>query len=115
MDVLAVPASGFAVERQFSVSGKMTLQQRNRLSPKIISDVMIYKAALAHTRCPLHAELDNVNNIDQVPIAEKEGIIPEEWMSGWWLTKLERGLPSKPIIDIIYEEDEDEDLYGQWL
>ena len=63
-DVLAVPASGCAVERQFSVSGKMTVWQRNRLSPKIISDAMIYKAALAHTRCPLHVELDNVDDID---------------------------------------------------
>jgi len=82
-DVLAVPASGCAVERQFSISGKMPVWQRNRLSPKIISDAMIYKAALAHTRCPLRAELDNVDDIDQLPVPEKEGTIPEESMSGW--------------------------------
>jgi hypothetical protein len=111
-DVLAVPASGCAVERQFSVSGKMTVWQRNRLSPKIISDAMIYNAALAHTRCPLHVELDGVDEIDQLPVREKEGTIPEEWMSGWWLTKLEKGLPSQPIIDMFYGEDEEEDLYG---
>jgi len=58
------------------------------LSPKIISDAMIYKAALAHTRCPLRVELDNVDDIDQLPVPEKEGTIPEESMSGWWLTKL---------------------------
>ena len=91
-DVLAVPALGCAVERQFSVSGKMTVWQRNRLSPKIISDAMIYKAALAHTRCPLRAELDNVDDIDQLPVPEKEGTIPEEWMSGWWLAKFLRGV-----------------------
>jgi hypothetical protein len=33
-DVLAVPASGCAVERQFSISGRMAIWQRNRLSPK---------------------------------------------------------------------------------
>ena len=59
---------------------------------------MIYKAALALTRCPLRAELDNVDDIDQLPVPEKEGTIPEEWMSGWWLNKLGRGLPSQPIV-----------------
>ena len=73
---------------------------------------MMYKAALAHTRCPLHVELDNIDDIDQLPIPEKKGTFPEEWMSGWWLTKLERGLPSQSIVDMVYGEDEDEDLYG---
>jgi len=41
---------------------------------------MIYKAALAHTRCPLPVELDNVDDIDQLPVPEKEGTIPEEWI-----------------------------------
>ena len=68
----------------------MTVWQCNRLSPKIISNVMIYKAALAHTKCPLRAELDNVDDIDQLSVPEKEGAFPEEWMSRWWLTKLER-------------------------
>ena len=68
----------------------MTVWQRNRLSPKIISNAMIYKAALAHTKCPLRAELDNVDDIDQLSVPEKEGAFPEEWMSRWWLTKLER-------------------------
>jgi hAT family C-terminal dimerisation region len=40
-DVLAVPASGCAVECQFSVSGKMTVWQHNRLSPKVISDAPV--------------------------------------------------------------------------
>jgi hypothetical protein len=68
-DVLAVPASGCAVERQFSISGRMTVWQRNRLSPRVISNAMIFKAALTHTRYPLHAELDNVDDIDQLPAA----------------------------------------------
>jgi hypothetical protein len=36
-----MPASGYAVERQFSISGRMTIWQRNRWSLKVISDVMI--------------------------------------------------------------------------
>ena len=75
-DVLAVPASGCAVERQFSISGRMTIWQRNRLSPKVISDSMIYKGALAKTRCPLHAKLDNVDDIDILPVDEHEGTVP---------------------------------------
>ena len=65
----------------------------------------------------IHAELDNVDDIDQLRIPEKKGTILEEWMSGQQLTKLERGLPSQPIVDMFYGEDEDEDLYGQegWL
>ena len=35
-----------------------------------------------------HAELDNVDDIDQLPVPEKEGTIPEEWMAGWWLSNL---------------------------
>ena len=61
----------------------MTVWQRNRWSLKVISDAMIYKAALAHTRCPLRVELDNVDDIDRLPVPESEGTIPEEWINGW--------------------------------
>ena len=113
-DVLAVPASGCAVERQFSISGRMTVWQRNRLSPRVISDAMIFKAALAHTRCPLRAELDNVDDVDQLPVDEKEGSIPDEWINGWWTKQLERGLPGGKVADMFNDGggDVEEDLYG---
>ena len=111
-DVLAVPASGCAVERQFSISGRMTVWQRNRLSPSVISDSMIFKAALAHTRCPLRAEFENVDDIDQLPVDEKEGTIPDEWITGWWLKKLDKNLPGKVIIDMFSLEEAELDLYG---
>jgi hypothetical protein len=111
-DVLAVPASGCAVERQFSISGRMSVWQRNRLSPQVISDAMIYKAALAHTRCPLRVELDNVDDVDQLPVEEKEGTIPDEWVTGWWLKKVDRGLPGKDIVDMFRGGVEEPDLYG---
>jgi len=70
--VLAVPASGCAVERQFSISGRMTVWQRNRLSPKVISDAMIYKTTLARIRCSLRAEFDNVDDIDLINCRETD-------------------------------------------
>jgi hypothetical protein len=100
-DVLAVPASGCAVERQFSVSGRMTVWQRVlKLSPIRWSTKPLLH--MWHTRCPLRAELDNVDDIDQLPIPEKEGIFPKERMSGWWLNKLKRGPPSQPIIVMVH-------------
>jgi hypothetical protein len=114
-DVLAVPASGCAVERQFSISGRITIWQRNRLSAKIISDSMIYKGALAKTRCPLRVEFEHVDDIDVLPIDECEGTIPEEWTQGWWLKNLAIGMD---IIDLyhleepIVDEDDGKDLYG---
>ena len=40
-----------------------------------------YLKDYADTRCLLYAELDNVDDIDQLPVPEKEGTILEEWMS----------------------------------
>ena len=38
-DVLAVPATGAGVEREFSISGRIVTKQRNRLSPTTIRDL----------------------------------------------------------------------------
>ena len=113
-DVLAVPASGCAVERQFSISGRMTIWQRNRLSPKVISDSMIYKGALAKTRCPLRTELDNVDDIDVLPVDEHEGTVPEEWTQDWWLKNLGKHSISSDVIGMYGAVDNHvygEDLY----
>ena len=121
-DVLAIPASGCAVERQFSISGRMTIWQRNRLSPKVISDSMIYKGALAKTRCPLRAELKNVDDIDVLPVEEKEGHVPEEWTQNWWLANIALTSISADIIKVYggidddeeeeEDQEEEEDIYG---
>ena len=71
-DVLAVPTFGCAF--QFSISGRMTIWQRNCLSPEIISNSMIYKRALTKIHCPLHAAMNNVD-IDILPVEEYEGTI----------------------------------------
>ena len=46
-DVLAVPATGAGVEREFSISGRVVTKQRNRLSPTTIRDIMQYKRWVA--------------------------------------------------------------------
>ena len=119
-DVLAVPASGCAVERQFSVSGRMAIWQRNRLSPRIISDSMIYKSTLAKTRRPLR-EIMEVDDIDIPCVDEVEGTIPKEWTDNWWLKNVGKSVVSGGIVDLSRlddvaeeEEMEAEDLYGSF-
>lgn len=48
-DTYAVPATGSGVEREFSISGNIVNNRRNRLSPKTISDIMQYKRWMART------------------------------------------------------------------
>ena len=48
-DTYAVPATSSGVEREFSISGNIVNNRRNRLSPKTISDLMQYKRWLAKT------------------------------------------------------------------
>ena len=43
------PATGSGVEREFSISGNIVNNRRNRLSPKTISDIMQYKRWMART------------------------------------------------------------------
>jgi len=42
-DVFSVPPSGSGVERQFSIAGRVATWQRNKLSAKTISQIMMYK------------------------------------------------------------------------
>jgi len=80
-DVLVVPASGCSIERQFSISGRIAIWQRNRLSLKTISNAMIYKAAVARTGEPLPNA--QVTGADDLLIEERIGTIPHEWMQNW--------------------------------
>jgi hypothetical protein len=34
------------------------------------------------------------------PVDEKEGTIPDEWISRWWVKQLERGLPGEKVADM---------------
>ena len=74
-DVLVVPASGCAVERQSIISGRMAVWQCNHLSPSVISDARIFKVALAHTRCPLTIRILHGNFLIrlQVSVLQRRG------------------------------------------
>ena len=86
------------------------------MSPKVISDSMIYKGALAKTCCPLPAKLDNVDDIDVLPVDEHEGTVPEEWTQNWWLKNLGKNSVSGNVIGMYrLEGAADDHVYGDDL
>jgi hypothetical protein len=115
-DILAVPASRCAVEQQFSVSGRLAIWQRNRLGAQTISNAMMYKGGLAKTKAPLRQKSLESPDTDALPIGEKEGSVPEEWVERWWLGKLNRLPIQQTLVHDMFEElgssDDEEDIYG---
>ena len=76
-DVMAVPASRCAVERQFSISRRIAIWQRSRLSPRTISNAMVYRTAVARTGDPIKS-VDVFDNMDDLLIDERIGKVPHE-------------------------------------
>lgn len=77
-DVLAVPASGCAVEREFSISGRIATWQRNRLNSSTIADAMLYKGALKRQGVALgDGKVDECD--DELAVPEMIGVVPQEW------------------------------------
>ena len=103
---------GCSIERQFSISSRIAIWQRNRLSPRTVSNAMIYKAAVARKGKPLpNAQFTGA---DDLPIEERIGTIPHEWMQNWWLEKLDRIGASTETLDMFgmeNDEEDGEDLY----
>jgi hAT family dimerisation domain. len=84
-DVLAVPASGCAVEREFSISGRIATWQRNRLNSSTIADAMFYKSALKRQGVALgNSKVDDDHDL---PVPERIGVVPQEWQDKWWMEK----------------------------
>jgi hAT family C-terminal dimerisation region len=85
-DYLAVPPSGCAVEREFSVSGRIATWQRNRLSTERICASMMYKSAMRReqtdTKRAVHGDTSDWVDIDDEE--EQEASIPREWSDNWW-------------------------------
>jgi len=74
-DVLATPASGYAVERVFSVSGRIATWQCNRLNAETISNLMTFKYGFKRT----WAKPDSMaGKAKEFPIPEQLGMIPPE-------------------------------------
>ena len=109
-DVLAVPASGSSVERQFSVSGRMAIWQRNRLSGQTISDAMMYKSFLMNTRSKL--ETTEMDMDEDLPVSANEGELPNEWRQNWWMTALKMIPGTRDIIDELENNGNGSDVEG---
>jgi hAT family C-terminal dimerisation region len=119
-NTLSVPASGYTVERVFSISERIAIWQRNRLNADTISQTMSYKYAMAKANNPLFMDDPAKDgDVEIYPVQEKEGNIPEEWVQYWWCTELDKvpvGNVSVermfPLLSESEEEEEKEDLYG---
>jgi hypothetical protein len=117
-DMLAVPTSGCLIERQFSISGRMAIWQRNKLSALTISNSMMYKATLTKTRRLLRKQvpLEDDADSESLPVPEKEGTIPEEWVQDWWLKKVDKLPVRQKMIEGMFgarlvNEKKEKDLY----
>ena len=84
-DVLAVPASGCAVEREFSFSGRIATWQCNRLNSSTIADSMFYKGALKRQGAALGNSKDDDDH--DLPVPERIGMVLQEWQDKWWMEK----------------------------
>ena len=115
-NVLAVLASGCAVERQFSISGWIAIWKHNRLSSRSISDLMIYKRALTKTRTPLNTVPDIEEDNEYLSVLENEGIVPEEQVNTQWNDKLGKvGAVSGEVRDMFSQGndvDDDDNIYS---
>ena len=99
-DVMAVPATGAGVEREFSISGRVITKQRNRLSPATIRDIMQYKRWVAKHRIVIpedegqsmfsdteddemdHEADDEVMEAEEKEEEEKDHSV-SEWLKEW--------------------------------
>ena len=89
-DVLAVPATGAGVEREFSISGRVVTKQRNRLSPTTIRDLMQYKRWV-------------VDHGIVIPVEESRGVFSETE---------DDEMDYEVESDFFDDEDEEEDTGG---
>ena len=73
---------------------------------------MIYKAAVARKGEPLPNV--QVTGADDLPIEERIGTIPREWMQNWWLEKLDKIETSAETLEMfgtVNDEEDCDDLY----
>jgi hypothetical protein len=88
-DVLAVPATGAGVEREFSSSGQVVTAGRSRLSAATISSIMLYKNHLIRERRELKywkgAGMRSGEDVEEPLTSQDE--VPKEWRDQWWLDR----------------------------
>ena len=82
-DVLAVPATGAGVEREFSIAGKITTTSRACLDPATIEQTMTYKNHLLRRGHVLNFMKGGGMKLGEQYI-EEDDEIPVTWRSDWW-------------------------------
>ena len=70
----------------FSVTGHVTTWWRSHLKHTTISDIMVYKVELS--RKAAEGAMVEVEEWEDFPIDEVEGMIPAEWEQDFWRKKL---------------------------
>jgi hypothetical protein len=99
-DVLAVPATGCSIERQFSISGRVATWTRMRLGIQTISDSMIYKSYLKwrseNTGDHRHMVNEIVDDGSVIPDDVETGV-PKEWSDGWWKERVKISVSDKTL------------------
>ncbi len=102
-DVGAVPASSAGVEREFSMAGDVVTKKRNRLSGKVISNIMQCKRwrkrrgehIIIEPR-EIREEYDE-DDSDAQSEFEERNIELEEWLAEW-MEKKELGLAAHGLF-----------------
>jgi hypothetical protein len=92
-DTYAVPATGSGVEREFSISGNIVNNRRNRLSPTTISNLMQFKRWLSRTgvlakylkdnQVELAMETDNESDVENEDDEEELNQELIDWLTNW--------------------------------
>ena len=83
-DTLAVPATGAGVERQFSLSGRITTAIRSRLNPDTISKIMMYKDHLTRLKREMKSWEGAGMRAGEEMEKSTEDEVPKEWQDQWW-------------------------------
>jgi len=82
-DVLAVPATGAGVEREFSIAGKITTTLQACLDPATIEPTMMYKNHLLRHGHVLSFMKGGGMKLGEQYI-EEDNNIPATWRLDWW-------------------------------
>jgi hypothetical protein len=109
-DIMAIPATGCGVEREFSISGRMVTKHRNRLGGNTIGDLMFFKRSIARggrgfpgLEPPSTSEIEELtDDDDEDKELKEEDMDLMEWLDNWQKKqKLATAVQHLQNIDII--------------
>src|SRR5579859_6399106 len=94
-DVMAVPATGAGVEREFSISGRVITKQRNCLKPSTIRDLMQYKSWVVKHRITFtsvddeteiedeETDVELEEDLDEIASESEDEMSLSTWIKNW--------------------------------